>query len=324
MVLFFYRVNMIKQLYYDLVFKIKPPRVGVIATLTRSGTWYCRCFFFAFHKLLNGDKFDSTELVREFYAEDREFRNIKKTIGLDKLIIAHATCPGFKEHYHGNLRDAWDKLEFYGEGQAHDNGDIIMQKPRRKKVYDPYYNRNAKIVYFYRNPLDQAVSFLARLPDYQRKHTMYKKDASGGKVFFTDVKEYIYSAGLDAYIKQFFTFKEMRKIFPKNILMIPYEHLIREPEKTFTALLEHFGYEAQSEWQKVKVRQAIELASQENLKKAEQKLGMSLANEGAPGTSHMRGGAVGKWKDYFDEIDLDKIEKRMAEFNLSLKDCVIE
>src|SRR3989344_8965787 len=119
---------MINRLLSDIAFRIKPPKVGVIATLTRSGTWFNRCFFFALHKLLKGDDFDSTELVREFYEQKRKF-NVKDTLGLDKFHIFHATCPGFKEHYHGGLREAWDKLEFYGEGLVHDNGDVIFQKP---------------------------------------------------------------------------------------------------------------------------------------------------------------------------------------------------
>ena len=51
---------------------------------------------------------------------------------------------------------------------------------------------------------------------------------------------------------------------------------------------------------------------------------MSLANEGVAGTSHIRGGAVGKWKEYFDGSDLRKVEEKMNEFSLTLKDCVLE
>ena len=315
---------MIKKLYYDLVFKIRPPKVGVIATLTRSGTWYCRCFFFAFHKLLKGDEFDSTELVREFYAQKRRF-HVKETLGLDKFLIYHATCPGFKEHYWGSLRPAWEKLEFYGEGRVHDNGDLVMQKGKRKKVYDPYYNRNAKFVYIYRNPFDSAVSFMKSLENYKNPQLMYKKDSTGNKLSFENARDYLYSAGLPAFIKQIFTFTAMRKMFPQNIVMIPYERLIREPEKVFTSFLEHFGYIVSADSERVKILKAIELASQENLKQAERNLGMNLANDRAqPGDTQIRGGAVGKWKEYFDQTDLERTEKIMSEFGLSLKDCVLE
>lgn len=316
---------MIKSLVYDLIFKVKPPKVGVVATLTRSGTWYCRCFFFAVHKLLKGDEFDSTELVREFYAEDREFRNIKNTLGLDKLIIAHATCPGFKDHYRGPLREAWDKLEFYGEGHVHDNGDIIMQKGKRKKIFDPHYNRNAKIVYIYRNPLDSAVSFMKSLENYKNPQIMYKKDSDGNKASFESVKDYVYSAGLEAFIKQFFTFRAMQEMFPKNIIMMPYENLMKEPERAFIAMLAHFGYWVKNDIQMKTVRRALDLASQSSLKAVEQNLGMSLANDRATsGDTQIRGGQVGKWRAFFDASDLAEIEKRMNVFDLSLKDCILE
>ena len=317
---------MIERLYSEIIFKMKPPKVGVVATLTRSGTWYCRCFFFALHKLLKGDVFDSTELVREFYAENREFgKEIKNTLGLDKLIIAHATCPGFKEHYNGDLRTAWEKLEFYGEGHVHDNGDLIMQKGRRKKVFDPCYNRNSKIVYIYRNPLDSAMSFMKSLENYKNPQVMYKKDAAGNKLPFESEKDYVYSAGLDAFIKQFFTFKAMREMFPGNILMIRYEDLLREPEKIFTVMLRHFGFASRSDRERDLVRQALELSSQSNLKAAEHNLGTSLANDRArPGDTQIRGGAVGKWKAVFNQTDLERVEKRMNDFNLSLKDCALE
>lgn len=316
---------MIKRLIYKVMFAFKPPRVGVIATLTRSGTWYCRCFFFALHKLLAGDEFDSTELVREFYAEDREFKDVKNTLGLDKLIIAHATCPGFKDHYRGELRESWDKLEFYGEGHVHDNGDIIMQKSKRKKIFDPYYNHNSKIVYIYRNPLDSAVSFMKALENYKNPRVMYKKDSDGNKAPFEDVKDYIYSAGLPAFIKQFFTFKAMREMFPKNIIMVPYEDLIKKPEQTFMMMLAHFGYVLKNDHQLKMIRRALYLSSQDSLKVAEQNLGFNLANDRAmSGDTQIRGGAVGKWKAFFDEIDIERIEIKMNAFNLSLKDCILE
>ena len=316
---------MIKKLYSDLIFKINPPKVGVVATLTRSGTWYCRCFFFALHKLLKGDKdFDSTSVVREFYAADRKFA-VKDTLGLDRLFIAHATCPGFKDHYRGDLLGAWGNLRFYGGGLAHDNGDIVMQNPRRKKVFDPYFNRNAKIIYIYRNPLDQAVSSFVGHQNHKREILRYKINESGERELITDVKDYFYSEGLDAFIKQFFTFKAMQALFPKNILILTYEQLIREPEKAFTAALRHFGCKVGGEAGRVKVRKAIELASQQNLREAEKNLGFSLANDRAiPGDTQMRGGAVGKWKEYFDKNDLARAEEKMATFNLTLKDCVLE
>lgn len=316
---------MIKSLIYDAVFKFKPPKVGVVATLTRSGTWYCRCFFFALHKLLKGDEFDSTELVREFYAEGRLFGDLRKTLGLYKFVVAHATCPGFKDHYRGDLRGAWDKLEFYGEGHVHDNGDVITQAPKRRKVFDPFYNRNAKIVYIYRNPLDSAVSFMKSLENYKNPDIMYKKDFSGNKLPFEDVKDYVYSAGLPAFIKQFFTFKAMRKIFPENIILVPYENLMKDPQRAFVMMLAHFGYLVKNDNQMKMVRRAMELSSQGNLKTAERNLGFSLANDRArPGDTQIRGGQVGKWRTFFDENDLAEIEKRMNVFGLSLKDCILE
>lgn len=319
---FFKKNNNSKKIRLNDLRDKPTPKIGLIATSLRSGTWYARMFFFGFDKLLRAENPDSLQLVKEFEQQKERF-HVKDTLGLDYLLVGHSSCPGFSEHYSGSLLTEWNNLKFYGEGVAHEHGDKILLE--YKKLFDPYYNKNSKIVYFYRNPLDQAVAAFRDMQNHKFEHLRFRYDESGQKIPIKDAKDWIFTVGLTGYIKQFFTFKEMQKKYPKNIIMISYENLVRNPQKTFGDVLEHFGYLVDSDEKKAKIEQAIMLASKENLKKVEEKIGRTLANsQTVKGESQIRGGAVGKWKEHFTDEDLNKIENKLAVFNLSLKEFVIE
>lgn len=302
---------MLKIRLQDLVDK-KDPRICLVATQSRSGTWYNRYFFFGLDRLLRGENLDTSQLVSEFEKQKERFF-VKDTLGVDYLLIGHATCPGFKEHYRGNFIEKWNELKFFGDGFAHNHLDNVLWQ--HKKLFDPYYNKNAKIVYFYRNPFDQAVSSFPRLQQHKFIQINYANE-----------REFLHGASIDAFIKQFFTFFEMKKIFPDNILTITYEDLVKNPKDIFSRVLSHFGCKIENDEQKSNIKRAIELASIDNLKSVEQKMGRALGNDQIGlGESHFKGGGtIGKWKNYFSKEDIDKVQKRMTEFNLSLNELIIE
>ena len=305
---------MLFAMFQKLLEKFKKPKICLIATQSRSGTWYSRYFFFGLDKLLRGENPDTLQLANAFEKQKERFF-VKETLNIDRLLVGHATCPGFKERYRGNLREAWDKLQFFGGGAAHDHLDSVLNLPSYKSLFDPYYNKNARIVYFHRNPLDQAVSSFPRLLHNNLIKISYKNE-----------REFLHDASIEAFIKQFITFSEMKKIFPEHILMISYEDLVRSPQTSFDKVLDHFGYSVKNNKSEKIVERAIQLASIENLRGVEQKMGRALGNDQVGRwESHFRGGGtIGKWKNYFNEEDKKMVETRLAAFNLSLKNLILE
>ena len=288
-------------------------KAGIIATMPRSGTWYNYYLFNFYLQLLQG-KTNLNARVSPIPIV------CKDTIGLDFMFICHTICPGFHRHQ-GKYREAWDRLVFYAPGFNSAN-DFIE---KNKKFLDPSLNKGARIVYLYRNPLDQAVSFFRHVLNHKDQRYRYRKDFQGNMVLMTSVREYIDHVGLEAYIKQFLTFKIMRDIWPDNIIMITYENLMRDPKAVFLRILKHFGHTVDNPDHLRKVDIAISLSSKDSMKNIENKIGHAVGDDQCDHKErHVRDGAIGKWKGYFFEDDLKKIENGLNIFDLSLADFEIE
>jgi len=288
-------------------------KAGIIATMPRSGTWYNHYFFDFYHQLLQG-KTDLDGMVSSGPIA------AKDTIGLDFLLICHAVCPGF-HHYQGKYRETWDRLVFYVAGFNHAK-DIIEQKI---KYLDPFLNKDTRIVYLYRNPLDQAVSFFRHAQNHKDQRHRYRKDFHGNIVLMTSVREYIHYVGLESYIKQFLTFKIMKDIWPDNIIMVTYENLMRDPKATFMKILKHFGHNIGNPYHLEKLDIALALSSKDSMKNIENKIGYAFGDDQNNSKErHVRDGAIGKWKGYFNKDDLKSIENGLNLFDLSLADFEIE
>ena len=151
------------------------------------------------------------------------------------------------------------------------------------------------------------------------------QDSQGNLVLMTSVREYIHYVGLDAYIKQFLTFKIMKDLYPDNILLSTYENLVREPQTTFLSVLNHFGHDIEPRLHLVVVEMALSLSNRKSIMQIENLMGRSLANDQQElSERHIRSGTVGGWKAHFNDADLAKIEQRLEQFGLSLADFEIE
>jgi hypothetical protein len=164
---------------------------------------------------------------------------------------------------------------------------------------------------------------------HAQKHTDPRQrsyvDSSGNRHFIKDVREYLFRVSLESYIKQFLTFKVMRAIYPQNILCIKYENLVRNPEYAFTGVLSYFGHDVEDPSHQEKIIQAIKLSSKDTLKRIEKSIGHSIAHDQAdPNESHVRDGAIGKWKQHLSEDDVRLVQERLAQFGLSLEEFDIE
>ena len=290
-------------------------RVGLIGTMPRSGTWYNRYFLFFYNRLLNGD--NGSEIIAKVIKNppniETAIQDYGRTIGIDIFFASHFLCPGF-DAYHGKYREPWDALRFYVDG--FDGGTKQLQEIG---IVSPFINPKVRVVYVYRNPLDQAVSFFHHsLHHKDGRHRCYT-DAKGQLVPILSVSQYIHETGIDAYIKQFFTYHIMREWFPNNILMLKYEDLVRDPGAHFKKILNYFGHKVKIFEHQKAFEEALRLSSKDSMKKIENSLGRSLGNDQKNRRDrHVRDSRIGKWKDYLSAEDCNKIEERLQQFGLTL------
>ena len=300
----------------------KSKNTGLIATMPRSGTWYINTFFWFYIQLLRGKTELELPLDRGLlHAQNIEKKGRRIDINVNELLILHAVCPGFY-HYQGQYRQAWDELNFYTEGF---NIAEKLIKISEKTDFDPTLNKNVRIVYCCRNPLDQAVSFFRHIQKHENSKLRYYVDSDGKESLIKNVREYILNVGLESYIKQFFTFKAMKQMCPDNILMIKYENLARSPEHTFASILNHFGRDINSPYYQEEFAIALKLSSKDSVKEMEKIGGHSIGNDQSdPKESHMRGGAIGKWKKHLNNEDIKIVQQRLGCFGISLDEFDIE
>ena len=288
------------------------PRTGLIATIPKSGTWYCHYFFHFYRHLLQGRQDVGIEVnTRPHKAAE---------IGLDVLLIAHTICPGFDE-YQGEFRQAWDRIGFYHPGYNWALG-FIRDRPH---WYDPARNHNARIICLFRNPLDQAVSYYRYTLKNRQADTRYRTNERGIRVRIKDVRDFLLNAGLESYLKQFLTFKVMADRYPDRIMPLTYEKLVGEPRASFRTILRHFGHDPEIPAHRPAFETALKASHMDSLKGIENALGRSLADDQTdPAERHIRDGATGKWKRHFTPEDIESVESRLNEFGLSLRDFEIK
>ena len=298
-------------------------KVGLISTMPRSGTWYIRYFFHFYHHLLLGQSNIHVDIKND-HSETPVFVR-DNTIGLDAMSILHVICPGFS-CYQGKYRKFWDELTFPDMG--YDQSQRFVGYIRRGKfrvpvdrLFNPTLNENVRIAYFYRNPLDQAVSTFNHIQNHKTQGHRYYIDHQGNMTLMSNVSEFIHHVGLEAYIKQFLTFKIMKDLYSDNILLLKYENLIRNPKPTFLSVLTHFGHDVEDSNHLKKVEMALLLSSKKSLKKIENRIGHSLAKDQINSNqSHIRDGSVGQWRTHLNKDDLTKIQECLEHFGLSLTD----
>ncbi len=285
--------------------------VAVVATMPRSGTWRSFYFLEFLDLFLSGRQSFNTRFELEVY----------DALRLGKVHV-HAICPGFMEACRGEERRKWDALEFYVPGFNYGYGKFIEGN---EQVFSPANNGDIRIVYIYRNPMDQCVSYFRHIEHHRKPSTRTYVDSDGTEKTIEDLKHYISRVGIDAYIKQYYTFHVMKRAYPGNITMITYEDMTRDPDGTFRSMLGFLNVSLDDETKETCFQKALNASSAESLRNLETAMGGSLArDQGDERESHMRGGKIGKWKAMLDDEHLELIRRRLGEFGLTVDDFVVE
>jgi hypothetical protein len=183
--------------------------------------------------------------------------------------------------------------------------------PRYEAHFSPVRNPDVRIVYVYRNPLDHSVSACRQVNNRAR----------GGSAPLTPREHLFESGGIWHYIKQHVTFVHMKRLFPEQVMMIPYEELTRDPAGVFARILGFWNWQIANGRDLDAFAYALDASSMEKLRERERATGRALGGTAlSEAGSHIQGGIVGGWKDAFTREDLAEAERRLGRFGLSLSE----
>lgn len=294
--------------------------VALIATMPKSGTWYSKYFIHFYTSLLLGEDgyANRLDIVKNFCCE--EGRKLVRTLGINELSVCHTTCPGF-ESLLGDYKESWEKLQFYTSGLNHGRSYL----DEHSYLYNPARNEEVKIAYLVRNPLDQSLSAYRHIVNHKDPLHRTYTDVNGQQNIIFDVRTYLFSVGLETYVKQYLTFKLVKAAYPDNVKIFHYEDLVRDPEKTFKSVLEFFGHNVLTDGNEAFFEQALKLSSKDSISKIENELGRALANDQAdPNERHIRDGMPGRWKEFFTPEDVLAAQERLNKFGIDLSEFTLE
>tara|TARA_B100001769_G_C22045791_1_gene562088 strand:- start:653 stop:1246 length:594 start_codon:yes stop_codon:yes gene_type:complete len=197
----------------------------------------------------------------------------------------------------------------------------MLQKRVQEKV-NPYNNSKAKVVYYYRNPLDQAVAYFKTIQTHLDEDLKYYYDFQlKKKKIFTDVHDFLRKGGIDMYIKHYLSFNLTQKIYPNNILMLSYENMVNNPEENFLKVLDFIGHKVDKD----SFEQAIKLSSKESIIELENAYGGAISQAYKnKNDRQLRDAKIGKWKNKLNNDDFEYIEKRFREFQMNINSFTLE
>ena len=179
----------------------------------------------------------------------------------------------------------------------------------RTHMYECLKFSKARIIFMYRNPLDQIVSWFYYRYKYRPKtQNLYRSP-----------KE-IVSFALPEYIGHYNYMLALCRENPRAIA-ISYESLIRSPFDTTYIVLNWLDAPVNVALLKL----AIERSSFENVRKEEEQMGPVAAPKKSEFTGFFtRSGKIGQWKDYFDAVDVAQISRQLADAGIDLNVFVLE
>ena len=285
----------------------------LVGTIPRSGTnliYYFNIFYEIFlsdETLTPQNIFTQIDLHLMLDKFEKGYRR-RTALNIDHFFVGHAYCPGFIEYGKSFYKEAWERLH-YDEDWWNALGASLVA---HKEAFYPQLNKNAAIVFLYRNPLDTMVSLYRHLEHHRNKP---------GNISDFDgfCKAYI-----PCYIKTYLSYIESYKEYPENILLIKYENLMGDTSKVLKLIL-NFINRPVTEKERVAFDNALEVTKPDEMRKLERYLGRTLANDQnlPPGLeSHLRGGEIGKWRKSFSQEQILIFDQLFGKFSISLKELI--
>lgn len=284
--------------------KHKGYKFVLAATMPRSGTWMLQLFFLAYEKYLLGEKM-TNDMVRE-----NEFLNYQKII----FNCCHSIFPEFENLASNSFQKKWGKLRFWNDNHFNYGRNVIASN---YGSLTPSKNRDLKIIYLYRNPLDQAISA-------HRHFLNHIDNTARNPVRMLEIDQFIRFFQAEGYLKQFLTFHHMKANGHNNLLMIPYEYIFRNMYEGMMKTLKFVGSAPNTDHEHNAFEQALHFISKDNLQTFEKTLGRPLGDDqiDKDNESHIRGGEINKWKKILRKDTIQYVQNLFHAHDLDLESFI--
>ena len=173
-----------------------------------------------------------------------------------------------------------------------------------------------KIVFIYRNPLDQAVSFYDHVYSnwdlFPRKSQRSQKRAFGMCKTPTEVALKYIGTYSCMYLSHF----DFKKSNPERIIIFSYEEMMRDALKIMGKIIKFLI----GELDEPKLINSLERCTPSLLQDREIEMGITLARDMKykKGKSHIKDGKIGKWRERIDMSSLNEIIKQYSKFGINI------
>lgn len=277
-----------------------PVSIALIRLIPKSGTMSLLIFFHVYNLLLSKKSLVERDLF-PYIVRQPEFAK-------EVFNINHCQCPGFLEHVDKASPEfaIWESLEY---------SQHISWERGFKKFNALDDMPGTKIVFVFRNPLDQLISLFKHYNHYPADEDLARTNSDPYK----GLEEFIFDQhALDSYIKVFYSYHVMMQKFPQLFLSIPYEQLLHARTQTLRNIISFLDLPFDAD----AFNQAIALTSKEALSKHENTQNKSLMSETGDDLHrprHIRNGNIGVWQNIMTPDMVQKIADRMQQLGLSLK-----
>ncbi|MBI2707566.1 MAG: sulfotransferase domain-containing protein [Proteobacteria bacterium] len=287
---------------------------ALLSTMPKSGTWYLICFLWSYNEALKNNKVNLLEALKTKGADANPTLD---ALNISTLYTGHWEAPGYKEMKRRDpYYSEWNKLAYYVP--TYDFGPAIAEQ------FNPQKDPDAKVIYIYRNPLDQLISMYRHSTHHViPRHRQMIRD--GEYVDFKNLQEFIFEAsGIKSYIKQYHSFKVAQSQYPDNFLLIPYEELILSPEKSLKEILAFLGHFVNTPHEMEAFRLAFNITKIDSMKQIESQLGWTLGQDQTDkNESHIRSGNIGDWRLSLSTDDVKRIDRELKRLGHSITDFII-
>lgn len=278
--------------------------------LPKSGTVYLDFLFRVYEDLLQN--VDKPLQAYEPGLEHASIHSFEKA----QFFLTHGHCPAFLQSMHeeSEMLAKWKELKYYTGGWEGPQEPKAILSAKIQARDSSFVNDQMKMVFVFRNPLDQLISYFRHQQSSSTDNHIY---SAGKTIRNTSLEEFIFLEGaLDSYIKNFFTFHMMARSFPELTLFVPYEEMMINPQACMQAMLEHLGISAIPGL----IARAIQKTSLPEMKAYENSMNRSLGGDQKTREErHVRNGIAGTWQNFLTPELVARIEQRLISFGLSLK-----
>jgi hypothetical protein len=256
----------------------------IFCTMPRSGSYYALRFVLHLDQVLCG-------IDGELSVKRQRFGHQFLT-GIDANVIFHHFTSPFMDE--ARLRDASLRTyPYWSSLQEFPDYPVDIRKQLMDHI-DPFYPGRTRVIFVYRNPLDQVVSAIDHLQNQKSYKNIYRFDAK------------TVETALQWYFKMYYWHFAASQYIVGATQFLCYEDLIRRPVEAWGWLARRLVGADRLADRPGCIEEAMRRSSYKESLLWERKNKVSLANDqDGDQPTHLRGGEIGKWKSKLAGLDKD-------------------